>query len=262
MGQIGQREWDAATYHEVSDPQVEWAGDVLARIDLAGDERALDAGCGAGRVTALLLERLPRGHVLAVDASEQMLEQAAVQLADASDRVTFHRSDLTELAVDEPVDLVFSNAVFHWIPDHDALFARLAAACAPGGRLVAQCGGAGNIAGVIEAIAAVSGQEPFAAHLSDFERDWHFAGPDETRARLEGAGFTDVRTNLEPRPVRLATGGPAERFLATVVLRLHLDVLPEELRTPFAEAVAMSLADEGGVATLDYVRLNMKASRA
>jgi trans-aconitate 2-methyltransferase len=137
------RDWDASTYERVSGPQVEWAARVLHRLPLRGDETVLDAGCGSGRVTQMLLERLPRGHVVAVDAAPSMVEAARAALGD---RATVLLSDLTELEVDEPVDAAFSNAVFHWIPDHARLFARIHAALRPGGRLIAQCGGAGNIA--------------------------------------------------------------------------------------------------------------------
>ncbi len=261
MGRTTQTEWDAQTYHEVSDPQVEWARDVVARAELAGDERVLDAGCGAGRVTRLLIDALPDGHVLAVDASQQMLDQAAEQLGDVAERVTFHRSDLSRLAVDDPVDVVFSNAVFHWILDHEGLFSRLSDALRPGGLLVAQCGGAGNIARVIETTRRVSHRPPFDDHLADFEREWYFADLETTKRRLEQAGFVDVDTDLEPRDAVLPLGGHAERFLMAIVLRLHMERLPEDLRYPFAEAVARELADDDGLVTLDYVRLNLKARK-
>lgn len=261
MGLIGHREWDAQTYHEVSDPQVEWAHEILSQADLRGDERVLDAGCGGGRVTALLLDRVPDGHVVAVDASTRMLEQAREHLADHPERVTFHHADLTEIEVDEPVDFVFSNAVFHWIPDHGALFRRLAAASASGAHLLAQCGGEGNIARVREAADEVSRRPPFAEHFADFGHEWHFASPGDTRARLERAGYAQIEARLEQRPVRLRVGGPAERYLATVILRLHMARLPEQLHRPFAGAVAERLADEDGIVTLDYVRLNMSGVR-
>lgn len=138
----GPRDWDAATYDRVSGPQVEWARGVLDRLALEGDETVLDAGCGSGRVTALLIERLPQGTVIAVDAAPSMVAKARASLGDAGD---VRQLDLAALDLDAEVDAVFSNAVFHWIADHAALFARLYAALRPGGRLVAQCGGAGNV---------------------------------------------------------------------------------------------------------------------
>src|SRR5512133_4117223 len=112
-------DWDAATYDRVADPQEEWGREVLARLELAGDETVLDAGCGSGRVTKLLLERLPHGHVVAVDSAPSMVEHARRALGD---RATVLRASLTELTLNEPVDAAFSNAVFHWIADHDRLF--------------------------------------------------------------------------------------------------------------------------------------------
>src|SRR5680860_1598348 len=155
-------EWDAGTYQRVSGPQVAWGERVIERIPLAGDEDALDAGCGTGRVTRLLAGRLPRGTVLGVDGSRRMVEEATRRLADLAPRVRVRHADLTALEVDGPVDLIVSTATFHWILDHDLLFARLRAALRPGGRLVAQCGGAGNIAGTLAAAGEVAERDPYA----------------------------------------------------------------------------------------------------
>ena len=125
------RDWDASTYDRVSDPQFKWGLEVLDRLPLNGDETVLDAGCGSGRLTRELINRLPNGHVVAVDGSASMVELARKALPEAE----VFQSDLSELEVDEPVDAIFSNAVFHWIKDHDELFRRLHAALAPGGRL-------------------------------------------------------------------------------------------------------------------------------
>ena len=244
------RDWDAAGYDRVSGPQVEWALRVLERLPLRGDETVLDAGCGSGRVTQLLLERLPRGHVVAADSAPSMVEHAREALDPA--RATVLQANLTELVLDEPVDAAFSNAVFHWIRDHDALFARLHAALKPGGRLVAQCGGEGNVERFHEVARAVASREPYARYLADWEGPWHFVGAEETAARLERAGFTEVETWLEPYPVI-----PADPigFVRVVCLGPHLERLPEELRDPYLEAVCDRAGRE-----LDYVRLNIDAT--
>ena len=249
----GPREWDAETYDRVADPQFEWGMEVLGRLELSGEEAAVDAGCGSGRVTAELLERLPRGSVLAVDGSAAMVEKAHERLGD---RVSYLVADLAELELAEPVDLVFSTATFHWIPDHDRLFARLRAALRPGGRLVAQCGGAGNVARHAEAIASVGARPEFAPHFAQAEGIWNFAGPEETIERLERARFSDVRCWLQPKPVQ-----PADplAFTSTVTLGPLLAQLPEEQRRPFAEAV---LAASEQPLVLDYVRLNIEAVAA
>ena len=245
------RSWDAATYHRVSAPQLEWAGKVLQRLPLRGDETVLDAGCGSGNVTQLLLDRLPEGRVVAVDSSESMVEHAREALDP--ERATVFRADLVELELDEPVDAAFSNAVFHWIPDHDALFARLYDALAPGAPLVAQCGGKGNVARFHAAAREVAEGEPYAEHLAGWTGPWNFASAEETAQRLERAGFVEITTWLEPYPV---TPDDPLAFVTTVCLGPHLQRLPEELRDGFAAAVC----DVAG-AELDYVRLNIDAKK-
>jgi trans-aconitate 2-methyltransferase len=245
------RDWDAATYDRVSAPQVEWALKVLERLPLRGDETVLDAGCGSGRVTQLLLERLPDGHVVAVDSAPSMVEHARQALDP--ERTTVFQADLTQLVLEEPVDAAFSNAVFHWVIDHDALFARLHAALRPGGRLVAQCGGEGNVARFHEVAKTVGAEQPYADHLAGWRGPWHFAGAEETATRLERAGFTEVSTWLEPYPV---TPDDPVSFLRTVCLGPHLQQLPEEMREPYVEAVSERCGPE-----LDYVRLNIEAKR-
>ena len=249
----GAREWDAETYDAVSDPQFEWGMEVLERLELRGDEVAVDAGCGSGRVTAELADRLPGGRVIAVDGSEAMVEKAKERLGDRADYLV---ADLVELELPEPVDLVFSTATLHWIPDHDRLFRRLRAALKPGGRLVAQCGGFGNVADHTLAIAAVAADPEYGQHLSAARAIWNFASPEETEPRLAAAGFAEARCWLQPKPVQPSQ--PLE-FISTVTLGPILDQLPEEKRQPFAEAV-IARHDEPFV--LGYVRLNIEAVAA
>lgn len=246
----GAREWDAETYDAVSDPQFEWGMEVLERLQLRGDEVAVDAGCGSGRVTEQLANRLPNGRVIAVDGSEAMIEKARERLGDRADYVV---SDLVELELAEPVDLIFSTATFHWIGDHDRLFRQLRAALKPGGRLVAQCGGEGNVAAHAEAIRAVAADPEYAPHLTQARGLWNFASAEETEPRLRTAGFAEARCWLEPKPVQPER--PLE-FLSVVTLGPVLDQLPEEKRQAYAEAV---LAQHEQPLVLDYVRLNIEA---
>jgi trans-aconitate 2-methyltransferase len=243
--------WDAGSYDRVSAPQVEWARRVLQRLQLRGDETVLDAGCGSGRVTRLLLDRLPHGRVVAVDSSASMVEHARAALDP--ERATVFQADLTELELDEQVDAVFSNAVFHWVQDHDELFARLYEALRPGGVLVAQCGGKGNVERLHAAAREVGAEAPYAEHLAGWEGPWNFADAEETAARLERAGFSEVDTWLEPYPV---TPEDPASFLRTVCLGPALERLPEEVRDGYVEAVLGRSGPE-----LDYVRLNIDAKK-
>lgn len=255
----GPRDWEGASYDTLSTPQQQMGSDVLERLRprLRGDEAVLDAGCGSGRVTAALLPLVPRGRVIGVDGSPSMIAEAR-QLLPAS--VDLDVQDLAELVLDVPVDAIVSTATLHWLPDHDRLFARLAAVLRPGGPFEAQCGGAGNIASVDAAIERLRSRAPWDLALTGWEGPWNFATPDETSVRLEAAGFVDVRTWLEPRPVPL-TVEHEHAYLRTVVLGSHLARLPEIAHDDFVEAVRDELRTDGRI-TLDYVRLNISATRA
>jgi trans-aconitate 2-methyltransferase len=247
------RDWDATTYDRISAPQQQWAAEQLDGLELRGDEVVLDAGCGSGKVTLELAARVPNGRVYAVDAAPSMVEYARQALGD---RATVFCQDLVELELPEPVDLVFSNATFHWIPDHDALFAALARNMKPGARLLAQCGGKGNIDRFRVLADTVAFEEPFHEYFTDWVRPWNYATAEETAERLERAGFADISTWLQDKPTPLEE---PRAFVSTVCLVRHLDPLPAELRDRFIDTV---LERYETPVVLDYVRLNMTARRA
>ena len=249
----GTYDWDASTYDRISAPQQAWAAEQLSRLALRGDELVLDAGCGSGKITAVLADRVPRGRVYAVDAAPSMVTHTQQALGA---RVTALCQDLTELALPEPVDVIFSNATFHWIADHHALFAALHRTLRPGGRLLAQCGGRGNIDRFRTLSDAVATEPPFAPFFTAWRKPWNYATAEETAERLRRAGFAEVQTWLEDRPTELAE---PRAFITTVCLVRHLDPLPESLRTPFVERVMEQLDTP---VVLDYVRLNMSARRS
>jgi trans-aconitate 2-methyltransferase len=244
------RQWDGRTYDRISGPMQALGLAVLDRLTLRGDETVLDAGCGSGRVTEALIERLPRGRVIAVDASQSMVEAARERLGPEAD---IRRADLLELELDEPLDAILSTATFHWIADHERLFAQLHSALRAGGRLLAQCGGQGNI-DVLRGVAhAILEREPYAAHFRDWRPPWHYAAPGVTRERLLAAGFTSAECWLQPAPQE---PDDPRAFLATIVLGPHMQKLPEDLRDRFMDTV---LAELGEPVVVDYVRLNIDA---
>ncbi|MDX8150294.1 methyltransferase domain-containing protein [Patulibacter brassicae] len=250
-------DWEAETYHRVSQPHDDWASQILGRLELRGDETALDAGCGSGKLTELLVGALPAGRVIGVDASPSMIELAQKRLPDT---VELSVQDLTALALVDQVDVVVSSATFHWIADHDLLFGRLAAALRPGGRLEAQCGGAGNVADVEAAVGRLREREPWRSAFAGWDGPWNFAGPAETERRLRDAGFVDVACSLEPREV--APDDPYA-FLQAVVLGAHLERLPVDVHDDFVEAVRLEMAPaDGSPLVVRYVRLNISARRA
>jgi trans-aconitate 2-methyltransferase len=255
------REWDAGEYEKLSAPQTRWGVEVLERVDVRGDEAALDAGCGTGRVTELLLAKLPEGSVLAIDGSWAMVEAARRRFA-GEPRVRVECQDLLSLEVEERVDLIFSTATFHWIWDHDRLFEHLARAIKPGGRLVAQCGGEGNISCATRATKETMEEERFLEYFVGWEDDKYYADARTTARRLEAAGFEEVETWLHDEFAPFDSVDELACFLGTVVLGGHLEELPEEERGSFAAAVAEKVAAVEGRPALDYVRLNMRARRS
>ena len=247
------QQWDGASYDRVSTIQQGLGQRVLERMELAGDETVLDAGCGSGRVTQILADRLPRGKVIAVDSSPSMVQAATERFAD-SERVEVKLLDLTELELERPVDAVLSTATFHWISDHELLFARLRAALRPDGRLVAQCGGEGNIDQLRGRAWKVLEGEPYAQHFLDWRAPWNYANESDTERRLRAAGFASAHCWLEPAPRQ--PDEPRE-FLSTIVLGPHVQHLPATLRESFMDEVLEQL---GEPVVVDYVRLNIDAS--
>lgn len=264
----GPVEWQASRYERLSDPQERWAAEVLDRLAPAAGERILDAGCGSGRVTRMLCERLaaqgPGWSVLAVDASQAMIDQARAGLAEFGDAVQFRCADLLALELspeqlDEtlrrPVDAVFSSAVFHWIADHEALFQRIFGWLRPGGRLVAQCGGRGNVAEWDQATQEAMKEPPFRAYFEGWNGPWNFAAPEPTLDLLERAGFKACSCWLQDKTVEVADG---HAYLEVVGLVAHLVRLPQDLHGRFVDAVLRRVKDPN---TLHYVRLNIEAGR-
>lgn len=243
------RDWDAGTYDRVADPMTRWGESVLERLPLAGNERVLDAGCGSGRVTERLAERLPEGQVVALDGSPAMVDAARRRLARFGERVEYVVADLGKRLPIEPVDAILSTATFHWVADHDALFHNLAAVLRSGGRLAAQCGGVGNIASIQSVLATVG---------DGWLGDVHFETPEATTRRLEAAGFREIECWLTEEPTTFEPGEPFEAYLRTVVLGSHLARMPASEHDDFVRAVAAGLPEP----RIDYVRLNIVARQA
>jgi trans-aconitate 2-methyltransferase len=244
------RDWDAGTYDRVADPMARWGAAVLDRLPLQGNERVLDAGCGSGRVTELLAERLPDGQVIALDGSPSMVDAARRRLARFGARIEFVVADLgAPLPIEGDLDAVLSTATFHWVPDHDALFANLAALTRPGGWLVAQFGGAGNIASIQRVLATIG---------DGWTGPAHFEAVLATTRRLDAAGYVDIDCWLTDEPTRFEPGEPFETYLRTVVLGAHLERLLPGERDAFVHAVAEAV----GEPVIDYVRLNIVARRS
>ena len=256
-------EWNAASYHKVSGPQTSWGQKVLNRLRVNGDERAIDAGCGSGRLTGDLMERIPNGRLVAIDRSWNMLMTARANLRPAhGSRVSFVQVALPDLPFAGWADLVFSTATFHWVKDHPALFAGIFRTLRSGGRLHAQCGGGPNLRRAHELAGQVMHAGEFARYFADWPGPWEFANAETTADRLQKAGFVDIDTNLEEAPTTLATEADYREFVTTVIYHPHLERLPDAaLKQSFLDRVTELAANEPVSFTLDYWRLNIQAKK-
>jgi trans-aconitate 2-methyltransferase len=255
--------WNAEVYDRIGRPMRRWAQQVIDDLGLRGDETVLDAGCGSGSVTFDLLERLPNGRVYALDSSPEMISKLSQSLEERGEtRVTPIRASLTDFTLPEGVDVVFSNAVFHWIPDDDALFGCLLRATKPGGRLRAQCGGGANIVRLMEATHGVEARGPYNAHLSPDSEFRKYRSAEEAETAMTRAGWTDARAKVFDAPVTFESEGDAVLYLRTIILQQQTAALPGDLGDAFLRDVIHETIERFGAPFVaDYVRLDLWATR-
>jgi trans-aconitate 2-methyltransferase len=255
------REWNSSIYHRLSAPQVSWGKKVLSRLRLRGDEVVLDAGCGTGRLTADLLEALPRGRVVGLDLSQNMLASARRHLlADFGARLHLVVADLLHLPFARAFDGIVSTAAFHWVRDHDRLFLGLHHALVPGGWLHAQCGGGPNLVGLRKRAGALAATPKFASFFEEFREPWLYEDAEEAADTLRRAGFVDIETSIEPAPTVLDDAQRYNDFVRNIILREHLRHIPNEpLRGEFMKIMTDQAAADDPPFSLDYWRLNLRA---
>jgi trans-aconitate 2-methyltransferase len=255
-----QREWNAALYHKLSAPQVSWGKKVLARLRLRGDEIVLDAGCGTGRLTGELLSAVPRGHVVGIDLSQNMLQKGREHLRSPAG-VSLVAGDLLYLPFRRVFNGIVSTAALHWVLDHDRLFANLRAALRPHGWLEAQCGGGPNLKALRQRADTLTNTPGFAEYFSGFREPWLFQTAEGAAAALRRAGFVNVRTSIEAAPTLLETAQQYSEFISTMILRQHVKLIPRgDLRAEFIENLVEQAAADDPPFLLDYWRLNLSAT--
>src|SRR5450432_1932579 len=148
-----QIEWNAADYAANSAMQQAWARELIAKLNLRGDEHILDVGCGDGKVSAELARAVSRGSATGVDASPQMIGFAKKYFATTEfPNLRFRVMDARKIKFDRRFDLIFSNAALHWVDDHQGILRGAGSVLKTGGRLMISCGGKGNAADVFTAL--------------------------------------------------------------------------------------------------------------
>ena len=264
-------DWDAHDYVAHSAAQQLWARELIEKLRLRGDEAVLDIGCGDGRATAMIAERLPDGSALGVDSSPSMIAKAREQFPPPGGgrragpaNLIFRLLDARALDLPPAFDVAFSTAALHWIPDHEAILRGVRAALLPGGRLLFQMGGRGNITEALAVMEEVMGRPRWRSYFAGFVPPHHFFGPEEYEVWLPAAGLALTRVELFPRDMPHAGRAAFVGWLRTTWFP-YIECVPPELAAVFLDEVADAYEaahppDEDGVYRVRLMRLEVEAT--
>jgi trans-aconitate methyltransferase len=257
-------QWNAADYANNSKGQEHWAQELLGLLELRPDDRVLDIGCGDGRNTAAIAARVPRGEVVGVDLSEDMVSHAARH--HSSGNLRFMQADASRLPFNDEFDWIFSSATLHWVKDHRPVLAGISKALKSNGHLVAQMGGAGNGAALIQAFDAVRASEAWRGDFSGFESSYGFHHPDDYRPWLQQAGFNVTECRLIPKDMRHANRTELHGWIRTAWLP-YTSRVPEERRAAFIDSaidvyLASNPPQRDGSISVRMMRLQVQAHKA
>ncbi len=194
-------EFDAGKYQKASAHQKEWGEKLINELDLAGDERILDLGCGDGAITEQLAAIAPRGEVVGIDGSQNMIEAARHRQRP---NLSFVRMDINSLEFTDEFDLVFSNATLHWIKDHTRLLANIHACLRENGTVRLNFAADGNCSHLIEVLKTAVELAQYSGYFADFDWPWYLPTVTEYEALLRQSPFRDARV----------WGEPADRYFA------------------------------------------------
>ena len=244
-------DWDSALYESRHGFVAQYGKALLDFIAPDPRQTILDLGCGTGNLNAELATRA--GSVLGVDASASMVERARRHFP----QLDFQVRDALELPFENRFDIVFSNAVFHWIPDHECLLGVIHRALKPHGRLVCEFGAAGNVGTIREAFARACAE----AGLDCTTRFTFPEAPAFCRL-LAKQGFTPDEVISYARPTTLQGGDAGLRTWLRQFFAAELAALPEKRQTALfrrVEALTRDRLWNGNAWVADYQRLRVRA---
>ena len=257
-------QWDPKDYAQNSGAQRGWAEELMEKLQLRGDERILDIGCGDGKVSAALADRVPDGTVLGIDSSADMIRFANDTYGSRAPHLVFENCDAAALHFENEFDVVFSNAALHWVQDHAAVVRGIARALRPGGRVLLSMGGKGNVTEVLAAVQSLIEEPAWAPYFKDAFFSYSFRSPEDYEARLCAEGLEPVWLNLAPKDM-VHTREKFAAWIRTTWIR-HAQRVPEDLRERFvSEFVDRYLErcppDAEGLVHTHMVRLEVEARK-
>ena len=258
--------WNPADYAANSTVQQSWARELIARLHLCGDEHILDVGCGDGKVTAELALAVPRGSVVGVDASAEMIGFARNTFpASEISNLQFQVADAREIRFPDRFDVIFSNAALHWVDDHEAILRGAAVGLKVGGRLVVSCGGKGNAHDVFLALRPEMRLKRWCDFFRKMPMPYFFYAPGDYEKWLPAYGFKTHALKLAPKDATYAGAEGLAAWLRATWLPF-VQRVPENLREDFIAAVtarylARHPADAAGKVHVRMVRLEIEAEK-
>ncbi|MDQ3903677.1 MAG: methyltransferase domain-containing protein, partial [Thermoproteota archaeon] len=244
-----------------NDVQLQWGRKLLERRRWKGDEIVMDAGAGSGNLTKILADKVPQGHVYAVDADPKMVQQAKSNLIDYKNVEVIH-STMENTDLPTKVDVIFSNAALHWVLDQEGLFLHLPQLLKPNGELLVEYGGHGNLDRAISVIFKVMHSEQFKEYFTNWKQSWYFPKPEETERLLHRAGFRDIETSSFSQSTSFPDRQSFANFVRTVIMKPFLGYLPDPIKKEqFLDAFLKEVEWSGGRWSLDYMRLGILARK-
>ncbi len=267
MSQEEKLVWDAEDYSRSSPMQKRSGRELISRMCLNGDERVLDLGCGDGILASEISRLLPRGSILGVDSSREMIDFARKTFpAERFPNLAFQVMDARELPFDGEFDVVFSNAALHWVADHLPILGGIKRSLKPGGKVFIRMGGSGSYMDIVKVMADVLGREAWRGYFVDFSYSFGFHSPEDYEKWLEESGLIPKRVELVPRDMAMEGREGVEAWIRTTWLPFTQRI-PENERERFIRELAdgyvgLYPADADGVVHATSVRLEIEAEKA
>ncbi len=257
--------WNASDYASHSSAQFEWARELIDKLHLNGDETVLDIGCGDGKVSAAVAGRFPKGFVVGIDSSREMIELARRNHPhEQIPNLTFQAMDARHIRFTQKFHVVFSNAALHWVMDQKAVLDGVRASINDGGRILFQMGGKGNAEEILAAIRILAAREPWAQYFKGFPFPWAFGDPEEYGKLLIEAGFKPKRVELIPKDMAQKGQEGLAGWIRTTWLPF-VERIPDHLREAFVsgivgEYIKTHPLDANGLVHVRMVRLEVEAT--
>lgn len=257
--------WNPEDYERNSSAQEKWADDLLQGLAIEGTWRILDIGCGDGKITAKVAGQVPRGRVLGIDSSQDMIDFAKARfLPSLYPNLRFELGDALRLDFDQEFDLVISFACLHWIRDHPAVLRGVWRSLRPGGRLLFQCGGRGNAGELMALTEDLMRESKWSRYFQGFEFPYFFYGPERYPAWLEQAGLEEIRAKLVPKEM-VQQGLPGFEGWIRTTWHPVLERIPEPLKREFVSEMAGRYMErhphDDGLVRVKMMRLEVEARR-